>query len=115
MTSKCTTGRAMFLLPTLSGPMTSAPSKTHRGHVAGTINRQHKIPASKYPSAIQKPHSSSQMMLSSVRTPSILPASALLRRERADDLGGQAFGDAQPRSVVPGAFGDLPWCQPHTV
>jgi hypothetical protein len=37
------------------------------------ISRQHTTPASRYPSAIHMPHSSSQMMLSSVRTPSILP------------------------------------------
>src|SRR4051794_25983589 len=79
------------------------------------ISRQHTIPASRYPSAIQKPHSSSQMMLSSVRTPSILPASALLRGQRADDLDGRVCGNAQLGSVAPGAFGVLPRNQPHTV
>src|SRR5262249_13649411 len=41
------------------------------------ISRQHTIPAITYPIAIHRPHSSSQMMLSSVRTLSILPGSAL--------------------------------------
>ena len=44
------------------------------------ISKQQMIPASRYPSAIQMPHSSNQMMLSKVRTPSILPGYA--RRSR---------------------------------
>src|SRR5581483_7825211 len=79
------------------------------------ISKQHTIPARQYPSAIHKPHSTSQMMLSSVRTAPILPASGLLGGQRANDLGRQAFSDTQPRSVRPGTVHDLPRTQSHTV